>query len=68
MTTARLPNPLRVRHVGTDPIHAAHRFNSADYITACQIWLSGADGHIRLSDNAEITCSTCQRATDTSEK
>lgn len=51
--------PLRVRHAGTDPVHAAKKHGTKGDSTACLLWLDPADPHIWCDDNAEITCTKC---------
>lgn len=51
--------PLRVRHAGTDPVHAAKKYGTNGDSTACLLWLDSADPHIWCDDNAEVTCTKC---------
>jgi len=51
--------PLRVRHAGTDPVHAAKEHGIKGHGTPCLLWLDPADPHIWCDDNAEITCTKC---------
>lgn len=51
--------PLRVRHAGTDPIHAARKRGPKGHDTPCWLWLNPADPHIWCDGDTEITCAKC---------
>lgn len=51
--------PLRVRHVGTDPVHAAKEHGVKGHATPCLLWLDPAAPHIWCENDAEVTCAKC---------
>ncbi|WHM30216.1 hypothetical protein OH540_09295 [Streptomyces sp. BPPL-273] len=51
--------PLRARHAGTDPVHAARSIRAGGHNTACLMWLDPKATHERLPEDSEITCSRC---------
>lgn len=51
--------PLRVRHAGTDPVHAAREHGVKGHKTPCLLWLDPADPHVWCDGDAEITCTKC---------
>lgn len=50
--------PLRVRHAGTDPVHAA-RSKTPGHVTVCWLWLDPGDPHIWCDEGTEVTCTKC---------
>lgn len=51
--------PLRVRHAGTDPVHAAKGTSAGGHRTVCLVWLNPKDPHTWLPEGTEVTCTIC---------
>lgn len=51
--------PLRARHAGTDPVHAARSILTGGHNTACLIWLDPEHPHQWLPEDSKVTCSKC---------
>lgn len=56
--------PLRARHAGTDPVHAARSIAAGGHNTACLMWLDPKAAHVWLPEASGITCTKCLKATN----